>query len=163
MGYECPNDPLATIIEPNPHHESSKMANGFMTPVIVGTGEIRHKSFTVDHTIEPAELMLAAFKDALRDTGSSLSHDEFTALVDSISVVPPWTWPYTDLPSLIAERLGRDPAKCHLALGIHGGNQPAMLCDEAARRIAKGESKVAIVTGGEALASCASPGRVEAS
>ena len=35
----------------------------------------------------------------------------------------------------------------------HGGNEPARLVDEAAGRIARGETKVAVVTGGEALAS----------
>lgn len=127
------------------------MASG-LTPIIVGVGDVRQKSSSADHPTEPADLMLEAFQRAVQDTGSALSESEFTALVDSVSVVPPWTWPYQNLPALLAERLGRDPSQCHLALGIHGGNQPAMLCDEAARRISKGESKVAIVTGGEALA-----------
>lgn len=39
-------------------------------------------------------------------------------------------------------------------LSEHGGNSPAKLFDEAARRISFGEAKVAVVTGGEALASC---------
>lgn len=39
-------------------------------------------------------------------------------------------------------------------LSEHGGNMPAKLLDEAARRISFGEAKVVVVTGGEALASC---------
>jgi hypothetical protein len=66
--------------------------------------------------------------------------------------VKTWTWPYPDLPGLIAERLGIDPARKHYT--DHGGNQPGLLFDEAARRISKGETKVAVLTGGEALASC---------
>jgi len=38
-------------------------------------------------------------------------------------------------------------------LSPHGGNQPAKLFDDAARRVSKGECKVAVITGGEALAS----------
>jgi len=36
----------------------------------------------------------------------------------------------------------------------HGGDKPGKLLDDAARKIAKGEVGVAVVCGGEALASC---------
>lgn len=62
-----------------------------------------------------------------------------------------WTWPYSDLPGLLAERLGVQTK--HRSYSEHGGNQPAKLLDEAARRIATGENKVAVLTGAEALAS----------
>lgn len=119
------------------------------TPIIVGVGEVTNKNLDPSHAVEPADLMVQAIKRSIED--ASISETEL-ATADSISVVPPWTLAYPDLPTLIAEKVHAKPK--HFALGEHGGNQPALLCDEAARRISKGQSKLAIITGGEALASC---------
>ena len=119
------------------------------TPVIVGVGEVRNKDADSSRAIEPADLMLEAIRRAVTD--ASIPETEFLS-ADSISVVPPWTWAYPDLPGLIAQKLKIRPS--HLVISNHGGNQPARLCDDAARRISAGESKLAIITGGEALASC---------
>jgi hypothetical protein len=119
------------------------------TPIIVGVGEIINKKPGLSHAVEPAELILGATRRALED--ASISEPDLQA-IDSISIVPPWTWPYPDLPALMAEKLRIKPT--HTVTGYHGGNQPAELCDEAARRIATGQSKIAIIAGGEALASC---------
>ncbi|KXJ97276.1 thiolase [Microdochium bolleyi] len=128
------------------------MAGPRLTPIIVGVGDVCNKSLDLANAFEPAELMIRAINAALQDSG--IAEPDFAAQLDSISVVPPWTWPYPDLPGLLAEKLGSKPA--HRAIGkYHGGNQPALLCDEAARRVAAGEARVAVVTGGEALASLA--------
>ncbi|KAJ1548232.1 hypothetical protein HK405_003920 [Cladochytrium tenue] len=123
------------------------------TPVIVGVGEVRNKHAGLDAAAEPAELMLAAIRQALRDTASASG----ALVVDSIAVVQPWTWQYGDLPGLLAARLGAGAvaAGARLHMTEHGGNQPGLLCDEAARAIASGQSKAAIIVGGEALASLA--------
>lgn len=118
------------------------------TPIIIGVGEIKNTSTSPDHAIEPLGLMLEAIRNAAKD--ASISGSALGA-VDSVSVVPTWTWSYPDLPGLVAQKLGIKPT--HLASGYHGGNQPALQCDEAARRISLGKSKLAIITGGEALAS----------
>ncbi|CAM1506231.1 Fc.00g058720.m01.CDS01 [Cosmosporella sp. VM-42] len=120
------------------------------TPIIIGVGEAINKIVDPFHPIEPLDLILEAIRRSIAD--ASISNTELAA-ADSISVVPPWTWAYPDLPRLIAERLQIQPT--HLVIGDHGGNQPALLCDEAARRISVGESSVAIIAGGEALASLA--------
>lgn len=122
------------------------------TPVIIGVGDIVNRSKKVQDAIEPVQLMISSIQEAIKDTGlhaSSLS--AFQASIDSIDVVKSWTWP-CNYPNLIAERLAFKPVHCELS--EHGGNQPAKLVDEAARRISTGECKVAVVTGGEALASC---------
>ncbi|KAK3116416.1 hypothetical protein LTR53_003209 [Teratosphaeriaceae sp. CCFEE 6253] len=122
------------------------------TPIVVGVGDVVNRSRKVEDAIEPLQLMLGAIQEAIRDTG--LSPSAATALqteIDSLDVVRTWTWPYPDLPGLIAERLAIDPLRKHYS--EHGGNTPGMLFDEAARRISKGESNVALLTGGEALAS----------
>ncbi|EYB22866.1 hypothetical protein FG05_11168 [Fusarium graminearum] len=127
-----------------------------LTPVIIGIGESRQKDFTIETCREPAELILSAIRDASKD--SSINAVE---KLDSISVVPPWSWNYDDLPKLLAQRLGIQPS--HLELASHGGNTPALLCDKAAARVASGDVKMAIVTGGEALASlfaCQKAGKI---
>jgi acetyl-CoA acetyltransferase len=99
------------------------------------------------------ELMLQAIAKSISDTSLSFeAAKELQSKIDSVGVVNTWTWNYSDLPSLVSEKLGVRPK--YKVLSHHGGDSPVKLFDEAARRISFGESKVAIVTGGEALASC---------
>ncbi|KAG9846652.1 hypothetical protein KCU98_g7347, partial [Aureobasidium melanogenum] len=124
------------------------------TPILVGVGDIINRHLAVHHAAEPAELMLDAISIALQDTGlSSQVIATLKSEIDSIDVIRTWTWPYPDLPGLLAEKLGARPN--HSYCSPHAGNQPAKLVDEAARRIANGETRIAVVTGGEALASLA--------
>jgi acetyl-CoA acetyltransferase len=122
------------------------------TPVIIGVADVKNRSTRVEDAREPADLMLDAVRHALRDTGLD-SVEELQSRIDSIDVVRTWTWQYEDLPGLLAARLEIAPPT-HQLYTDHGGNQPAKLLDEAARRISFGETTVALVTGGEALASC---------
>jgi hypothetical protein len=123
------------------------------TPIVVGVGDIKNRSQKVEDAIEPAELMLRAIHYAIQDTKlSDTAAATLQASIDSIDVVATWTWPYNDLPGLLAQKLGAKPR--HKFYSAHGGNQPAKLFDEAARRISFGQSRCCVVTGGEALASC---------
>jgi acetyl-CoA acetyltransferase len=125
-------------------------------PIVVGVGDFVNRSTAVADAREPLALILEAIEVALKDAG--LPDDAGRRLkssIDSIDVVRTWTWPYDDLPGDIARNLGVTPR--HTFYSDHGGNKPAKLFDDAARRIAQGKTKVAVVTGGEALASCESP------
>jgi len=123
------------------------------TPVVIGVGDFINRSKRVEDAIEPLQLILNAIEAAIADIDISKSSSQnLRDAVDSLDVVRTWTWPYPDLPGLIAQRLSINPNRKHYT--DHGGNQPGLLFDEAARRISKGETKVAILTGGEALASC---------
>ena len=124
------------------------------TPVIIGVGDFKNRSQKVEDAIEPAELMLKAIDLALKDTEVS-NPSNLKSKIDSIDVVLTWTWPYPDLSGLLGEKLGVKLQ--HSFVSPHGGNQPAKLLDDAARRVAEGKTGVAIVTGGEALASCMVP------
>jgi acetyl-CoA acetyltransferase len=129
------------------------MASKRPTPIIIGVGDVKNKSLKLEDAIEPMQLMLQAIQLAIQDTAMiGFFATELQSSIDDISIVATWTWPYPDLPGLIATKLRVQPRHKHYS--EHGGNQPAKLLDEAARRIASGQSKVAIVTGGEALASC---------
>lgn len=122
------------------------------TPIIVGVADFRNKSLDIKDAIEPSELMVKAITGALSDTElTPILQEELLALTDTVSVVPPWTWNYPDLPTILSERLGINP--CHKVIGEHGGNQPVLLADLAARSISTGETRVAILVGAEALAS----------
>ncbi|TWU70896.1 hypothetical protein ED733_001697 [Metarhizium rileyi] len=121
-------------------------------PIIVGVGDLRNKSSKVEDAVEPARLMVSAIRRAVEDTGlDQEARQSLLSQVDSLRVVPTWTWAYNDLPAAISEHLGIMPA--HRVLGEHGGNQPALQCDEAARDIAARKRAVSVLTGGEALAS----------
>lgn len=122
-----------------------------MTPVIVGVADVRNRSTKVEDAKEPAQLMLEAIDLALQDA-SPRDSQQLKSGIDSVDVVHTWTWPYADLPGLLSDKLGVQPR--HKAYTDVGGNHPARLLDEAAVRISSGESKIAIITGGEALASC---------
>ena len=129
------------------------MATKRALPVVVGVGEVKNQSQDLNGAVEPMELMLRAIQLAIEDTQLSLPKAKtLRSEIDSLDIVATWTWPYPDLPTLLSEKLGINPV--HKFYSDHGGNQPAKLFDEAARRISLRESKVALVTGGEALESC---------
>jgi len=121
-------------------------------PVIVGVADVVNRSRDIKDGIEPMQLMLQAIRLAAEDTRLPAPElQKLLSSVDSIDIVRPWTWPYDDLPGLLAENL---EARCsHSSITDHGGNQPAKILDDAARRISLRQSTVAVITGGEALAS----------
>ncbi|KAK3045482.1 hypothetical protein LTS18_013767, partial [Coniosporium uncinatum] len=131
-------------------------------PIVIGVGDVKNRSTKVEDALQPLELITQAIQKAGRDT--ELSQSAAAALLsqlDSISVVRTWTWPYRDLPGSVASNLGAKPS--HKYYSEHGGNSSAKIFDEAARRISRRQSKVAVVTGGEALASlsaCAAAGKL---
>ena len=128
------------------------MSHSRQTPVVVGVADVVNRSKKIEDAIEPLQLILQAIQEAIKDTGLSVSAaSNLQSDIDSLDVIKSWTWPYPDLPSLVAKGLAIKPTRRHYS--EHGGNQPGKLFDEAARRISLGETKVAIVTGGEALAS----------
>ncbi len=112
-------------------------------PVIVGVGEIS------DHPPEPAagrepiDLMAAALRQAEQDSGAPL-----LAEVQSLDIINFVSWRYHDPAALLCARLGIKPARA--VYGPVGGESPIRYLHEAAKRIARGECRVAAVCGGEA-------------
>jgi hypothetical protein len=90
------------------------------TPVIIGIGDIKNRSTAVADAKEPATLMLEAIQLAIKDASSS-SISELQAAIDSIDVVKTWTWPYPDLPGLLAEQLGVEKTIKWKRYSDHGG------------------------------------------
>jgi len=122
------------------------------TPIIIGVADVKNRSTSLSSAKEPATLMLEAIHAALADT-SCPSIPDLQAGIDSIDVVRTWTWPYEDLAGLLAGSLGVKGMKWKRT-SEHGGDKPGKLFDEAAKRVGRGKCRIAVVTGGEALASC---------
>jgi acetyl-CoA acetyltransferase len=127
--------------------------SSYEVPIVVGVGDIKNRSARIEDAKEPADLIYQAIEAAIKDTDLP-DTSKLQLSIDSIDVVKTWTWPYHDLPGLLAHRLKVELS--HKWYSDHGGHQPGKLFHDAARRIASGEAKVAVVTGGEALASCVS-------
>ncbi|MFS2110834.1 acetyl-CoA acetyltransferase [Sphingomonas sp. Sphisp140] len=118
------------------------------TPVILGIGESIDRPFAISSAREPLALMADAVHAAGEDAGGGL-----LAQVDALDVVSIVSWRYSDAAASLCAELGIAPAlRANHAVG---GESPVRLIHEAALRIARGESKVALVCGAEAQHSAA--------
>src|SRR3954454_12045867 len=112
-------------------------------PVIVGVGEIADHPTELTAGLEPLALLQAAVRRAAEDSGAPLLRE-----IDSLDVVNFLSWRYRDPEQQLAARLGIKPSHCFY--GPVGGESPIRYLHEAAQRIARGESKVAVICGAEA-------------
>jgi len=118
------------------------------TPVILGIGESIDRPFAISSAREPLALMADAARAAGEDAGGGL-----LAQVDALDVVSIVSWRYADAAASLCAELGIAPAL--RANHEVGGESPVRLVHEAALRIARGESRVALVCGAEAQHSAA--------
>ncbi|MGQ0577128.1 MAG: acetyl-CoA acetyltransferase, partial [Pseudonocardia sp.] len=124
-------------------------------PVLVGVGQVRgNRERTVDGAREPLDLLADAVGAAVTDTKAG---DDLVAAVDSVAVVKVVSWAYDDMAAQLAGRVGARPGD--VVNTTLSGHWPAQLLDRAAARIACGESRVALLAGGEAMASLTALGR----
>lgn len=116
-------------------------------PVLVGCGQSiqREVSDPVD-AMGPIDLMVEAARMAEADTGVSMLER-----ADRVHVVRFLTGTYDDPAGLLAQRLGASPGD--LAVTDTGGNSPQRLINETAERLARGECRMAVLAGAEALSS----------
>lgn len=121
-------------------------------PVIVACGEVTDRPDQLDRALEPLALMAEALRRAEDATGSAILSE-----LDSLDVVNLISWPYASPADELCERMGLSPSR--RIYGTVGGETPLRFIHEAAARIARGESRVAAVCGGEAHVSAAQAGR----
>ena len=112
-------------------------------PVIVGVGEFSDHPKELTAGLDPIELMLRALDNAQSDAGAKLLGE-----IDSLDIVNFLSWRYHDPEKILGARLGITPK--HAYYGPVGGESPIRYIHEAAKRIARGESQVAAITGAEA-------------
>jgi acetyl-CoA C-acetyltransferase len=113
--------------------------------VIVGVGEIIDQTRDLNQALEPIELMAQAVRRAAADAGAAQA---IMAGIDSLDIVAEHSWPYTDACALLTARLSIAPRRA--VYGVTGGESPVRFIHEAALRIARGESTLAVVVGAEA-------------
>ena len=113
------------------------------TPVIVGIGEVQDRAVDAADGREPIVLMAAAARAAADDACSSLLDK-----IDSLWIVNQATWRYADPVGQLAQALGIGPVQG--LYGPVGGESPVRFLAEAAARIRRGESAVALICGAEA-------------
>lgn len=131
-------------------------------PVLVGSGQfVLREPSTDDLQRAPLDFIAEAACRAVADAGAQ--HD-IAPLIDTIAVIrtvadsvePQYAKlgnPFgtsSNIPRSLARRLGSEPTTA--IYGPVGGHSPQRLLNELAARIAAGESKVALLAGGEATA-----------
>ena len=112
-------------------------------PCIIGVSRRTWRDRTAP---EPLELWEAVARAAAADAGAP---DALRSL-QSLQVVYCQSWEYDDPCGRLATRLGADPA--HRVYSGIGGSVPVRLVADAAGAMARGELELALVVGGEALA-----------
>ena len=90
------------------------------------------------------------WEEVARAAGADAGVPQALRELESLQVVYCQAWEYDDAPRRLAERLGADPA--HRRYSGIGGSVPLTLAADAAGAMARGELDLALVVGGEALA-----------
>lgn len=111
-------------------------------PVIAGVGEITDRSRDCTPAMEPLRLMAEAAHRADGEARGLLRD------VDSIDIVGLVSWRYENPTEQLCDLLHVKPARA--VYGEVGGESPVRFLHQAAQRIARGESSIALFLGAEA-------------
>ena len=98
---------------------------------------------------EPVALIAEALRRAGEDSGTG---ERLLRGADSVRCVPVICWHYRDAAALVAEDLRAQPRETAQSAAI-GGDGPQLLLNDTARAIAAGHLDIALLGGGEAVAS----------
>jgi acetyl-CoA C-acetyltransferase len=117
-------------------------------PVLVGAGQVVHRHSSVGQLREPLSLIEEAMRAAADDSGVG---ERILRRADSVGCVPTASWIYRDLSALLAERVGAAPHET-VQTAAFGGDGPGRLLGDTAQAIADGRVEIALLGGGEAVA-----------
>lgn len=118
-----------------------------LIPILIGTGQVTQKNIDPLEARGPIEMMAEAARLAAEDAGIGLPG---LAKIDRLGVVRFLSGQFDDPVASLAQVLNAQPADRYLT--SVGGNSPQMLVNETAEKIAKGECRLALLTGVEVLA-----------
>ena len=114
-------------------------------PIVIGVGQLAHRTTDPQQVMEPLAMMVEVARRAAADAGIGDRLRE----VDELTVINIISRAYADPPGFLAERLGLTPRdRCYTAIG---GNSPQWRVNETAARIARGEVRLALIAGAEAV------------
>ena len=116
------------------------------SPCIIGVAQRTWHS-VADLPPEPLDMWVEVAQVAASDAGVHAS----LADLDALHVVHCMSWAYDDAPARLAERLGIEVA--HSEVSVLAGTASQRMVNAAAERMLAGQSELALVVGGEALAS----------
>lgn len=117
--------------------------------MIVGVGQTLRRPEDADGlgaASEPVDMMVDALQLAADDSGA---RGALLQAADSIRVLAVLSWRYGDPGAALAARLGATPAET--VLTATGGNGPQTLVNDTALAIKRGDIRVALIAGGEAV------------
>jgi acetyl-CoA C-acetyltransferase len=128
-----------------------------LTPVIIGVGEASERLDAPDYrALSPADLAGLAARAALDDALSAEAlapHVELIGAIRQFEVSAPWFVPpfgaSNNFPRSVARRIGADPVRA--VLEPVGGQGPQHLLNDLAQEIGRGELKMALLVGAEAI------------
>lgn len=116
-------------------------------PILVGVGQYTNRFDDLADALEPLEMMVRVARQAEEDAGCK----GLLGRLDSVGVANILSWSYGDAPGLLAEAVGAQPTdKTYTTVGA---TAPQWLINRTAERIARGEARLALVAGAEAMRS----------
>lgn len=122
------------------------MADPERIAVIIGVGQVSDRPADPTQGLDSLGLMHAALEEADRDAGGGWLAD-----LTSLGIVQQISFRHDNpVAPKLAAMLGLPEGVAYESVGPNG-DSPILLLNEAANMIARGEAKVAAVTGGEAL------------
>jgi acetyl-CoA C-acetyltransferase len=122
------------------------------TPVLVGAGQVTEREIASEPLTEhpeSTELMARALEGAATDCGGASAGRRLLERADTLRILPPLAWKYTNPGLLVAQRLGIEPAE--IALASIGGNGPQSLANRTSMAIAQGHLDVALIAGADCI------------
>jgi acetyl-CoA C-acetyltransferase len=117
-----------------------------LAPVLVGGGQVTRRVDNPADALEPLALMAEAALSAERDAEARGS---LLLAADTVAVVNVLSWRYANPAAQLARRLGCTPART--VLTSVGGNSGQLIVNELAADIARGNVRVALIAGAEAM------------
>jgi acetyl-CoA C-acetyltransferase len=116
-------------------------------PIIVGVAQLVNRSEGPEDAREPLDLMTEVARAAAEDTRVRGLLEQ----ADSVQVVNTVSWAYRDAPGHLAEAVGAQPReRVYTAVG---GNGPQWLVSRTADAIVRGDVRLAVIAGGDAMRS----------
>ena len=121
------------------------MGQGNKRPVIIGVGQCINRPTELSEIVQPLEFIARAVDKAADDTGVA----DLARTIDTLFLVNTFSLPPKGLPGALSEKIGAAPQ--NEAYTWIGASAPQWFVSRAAEKICMGETRLALICGGEAL------------